>query len=229
MFQYDPNRPDLLLADYNAQIGAQYTGRSSNAFVFLDDDRNVVDYYLTDVDSEWVDFTTNPDDGGGFAQVVTRCQRSGVKNILILHNHGQGDGGPCDGLLEFMADAHMTFSASGLALRGCIVTLRGVLDGVVLPLDGVDDTQQRMIDEGREHIAMMREFAADGDATAALIIPMLEEVIASWERGDKANPTTLAALIQMTIGKLAELDSDAQNTSVLDLPRVNVQTTQYLN
>lgn len=225
MFQYDPNNPAALVNEYNAQVGALYTDKSSNAWAFLNDDREVVEFYLTDVDGEWADFTTEPNgespDADGFFHVSNRCIAAGVTNVIMLHNHPDGPSGPCDGLADMASIAAARFDERGLTFRGVVVTIAGKLDGVLTAQSASD-----LADEGRMLLEFLKVQAANGDQHAQRMLPMFEQVLASLESDEEPDEQMLRELLDLSAKRLMQemlgetIKQQPNRPNIFDLPSI---------
>lgn len=227
MFRYDPDNIQALLDDYNAQIGAQYIGKDSNAWAFVNDDGIVLDYYVTDVSGEWVDFTAPPDpDHDGFDRVIERARMTGVTNILILHNHPPEKDGPCDSLDDFVRTAAARFDNVGLAMRGCIVSVKGEMR--VLITAEKTSLGANLLDAGPELLDAVRQMASEGDPIARALVNDMTSIVEAMQRGDRPDDeAVLNAINILERGMRGEMPTPRPNP--LSLPPLLVNKGDYLN
>lgn len=228
VFVYDPNEPWLLAQRYNSEIGDLYKDKGSNAWALLNDERELLLFYLTDVDNEWMDPSTSPcEEHDGFSLIIDRMREVGATNLICLHNHDVDDPpGPCDGLGAFMAMTAQRCDEAGVHFRGGIVSHGGVFEGMVY----AQKVANQHADMGLAILEEVRRRAAAGDPTYAELLPLMEEIVMADVAGETPDLELVERALQVTDQRLQELQQpQPRKSSLLDLPQLNVKPIDYLN
>lgn len=221
MFQYDPNDVPAIVNDYNSQIGALHVNVKSNAFAFLDDDRNVLDYFITDVNGQFIDGINDEP----VIRIVERAELLGAANVLMFHNHEPGSpSGPCDSLIDVFTGIAGALDASGITLRGCIVTIGGVLDGIVIA-QKIEDPRLADALRMRDVLTTLAEF---GDPAAVTMLPMMEQLIESIANGDEPDERLVNQMLAMVRRAMSDDDQPVAKPNPLSLPAIATNKA-YLN
>lgn len=128
---YDPDDLEGLVDLWLSDVGGPYAGRRYNGFVLLNDEREILDMFVTDVEDEAID---GDDEANGYDIIVDRIQQTpGTTNVICMHGHTTDvPDGPCPGMLEFAGSLVIELATRAKVTFRFIVVLKGTtLDGVL--------------------------------------------------------------------------------------------------
>lgn len=231
---YDPNDPVSLHRAWEDHCG--FGDKHGNGWVFLNDDRVVLDMIATDFDNKWV-FGPDPDDTGksGFDVIIEHARSIDARNVLIMHHHRESDDfGPCDELPNFAQTVTATLDDADIQVRGILICTASRLDGVMYAQKV--DKAELMAGTVIEGLRMRKMIADRTDITEherEIIIAAIDntlEVLVGVARVDvdlMREATEIAA--RKAIQNVMQDVPPEQKRDPFALPSINISDIKYMN
>lgn len=227
MFIFDPNDPKAAVDHWMEQVGDLYRGQKYNGFLLFNDDRELLDLFITDSEGRWlvddVDLQSMPNRGWDY--LIQRCKAVNANNVIGIHTHKADEpDGPCGDLGDFCSSAVKYLDEQNIQFRGILLLHDDQLEGVVT-VTSLDQHQlsQHKLDQGKQILADLRE-AAKTDPSIAKVVPLLEQVIDAVERGEEPDQDLLNATMRATAeGIINHLSEPEPPINPLRLPQLDAR------
>jgi hypothetical protein len=129
---YDPDDIEGLVEHWFSDVGGLYAGRKYNGFILLNDEREVLDMFVSDVEDEAL--LDEDQDRNGYDILVDRVlETPGANHVICMHGHTTDvPTGPCFKLEEFAGTMVIELATRAQTTFHFVVVLRGnKLDGVL--------------------------------------------------------------------------------------------------
>lgn len=232
-FIFDPNDPSAFVDRWMEEVGNLYRGKKYNGWAMFNDQRELVDVYITDVDGDWVDAFTSPEDRehGAWDVLIDRARSVGATNILNVHTHAADEpSGPCDGMVEqFIPScvlACATLSDGDIKFRGSVVLIGDEFDGILWVKATPVTPQQAMAQRLLPEITRM---ANQGNTDAQRVLGLVQRIAG----GDRPPMHELAEAIAFLSERLDQpniiVPPKPQIIDPLGLPVFDINDKRYMN
>jgi hypothetical protein len=253
-FVFDPNNVEAFVHRWMEEVGALHVNKEYNGFAFFNADRELLDVYLPDVGGSWVDTDQPEGDRTTWDILADRAKQAGATDIVHVHSHYSD--GPCEESMQMTAAATIEMDERDLHFRGTAVVGNGEMQGFMFATTIPENVARKRIAEihqsrgmdldypvdlpfPQEILESLRQVVADpASGVDPRLLEVMEQIVASIERGEQPDMSLLAEGMRLAREGLARLDGldligeddgPASGLSLNDLMPYNPNTKGYLN